>query len=101
MLSAAQDLGYHALLKNLGIEVPLRVWTESTAAIGICQRQGLGKVRHLDGQTLWIQQAVRAGKIDLRKIDGNKNAVDLLTKQSISEALLEMLVKIFVAGTDG
>ena len=92
---AGQGLGYQALLKDLGLDVPLRVWTDSSAAIGICQRQGLGKVRHLDTQTLWIQQAVRAGKIDLRKIDGDKNPADLLTKHSISEARLEMLVKIF------
>ena len=83
------------MLKDLGLDVPLRVWTDSSAAIGICQRQGLGKVRHLDTQTLWIQQAVRAGKVDLRKIDGDKNPADLLTKHSITEARLEMLVKVF------
>ena len=88
-------MGYQALLKDLGLDVPLRVWTDSSAAICICQRQGLGKVRHLDTQTLRTQQAVRAGKIDLRKFDGDKNPADLLTKHSISETRLEMLVKIF------
>ena len=83
------------MLKDLGLDIPLRVWTDSSAAIGICQRQGLGKVRHLDAQTLWIQQAVRAGKVDLRKIDGDKNPADLLTKHSITEARLEMLVEVF------
>ena len=92
---SGQGLGYQAMLKDLGLDVPLRVWTDSSAAICICQRQGLGKVRHLDTQTLWIQQAVRAGKVDLRKIDGDKNPADLLTKHSISEARLEMLVKVF------
>ena len=92
---SGQGLGYQSMLKDLGLEVPLRVWTDSSAAIGICQRQGLGKVRHLDTQTLWIQQAVRTKKIDLRKIDGNKNPADLLTKHSISEARLNMLVGIF------
>ena len=56
---SGQGLGYQALLLDLGVEVPLRVWTDSSAAIGICSRQGLGKFRHLDTQTLWIQQAVR------------------------------------------
>ena len=45
---AGQGLGYQALLEDLGIKVPLRVWTDSSAAIGICSRQGLGKMRHLD-----------------------------------------------------
>ena len=39
---AGQGLGYQAQLKHLGIEAPLRVWTDSSAAIGICSRQGLG-----------------------------------------------------------
>ena len=38
---------------------------------------------------------MRTGKIDPRKIDGDKNPADFLTKHSISEARLEMLVKVF------
>ena len=61
---AGQGLGYQALLKDVGIELPLRVWTDSSAAIGICSRQGLGKLRHLDTHTLWIQQAVRTKRVE-------------------------------------
>ena len=49
---SGQGLGYQALLEDLGIKVPLRVWTDSNAAIGICSRQGLGQMRHLDAHTL-------------------------------------------------
>ena len=91
---SGQGLGYQSLLRDLGVDVPLRVWTDSSAAIGICQRQGLGKVRHLDTQTLWVQQAVRTGKVDLRKVDGEKNPADLLTKHSLSRVRLEMLVDL-------
>ena len=91
---SGQGLGYQALLRDLGITVPLRVWTDSNAAIGICQRQGLGKVRHLDTQTLWIQQAVRAGRVDLRKVHGESNPADLFTKHSLTQARLEMLVNL-------
>ena len=48
---AGQGLGYKALLQDLGVDVPLRLWTDSSAAIGICSRQGLGKLRHLDTHT--------------------------------------------------
>ncbi len=89
---AGQGLGYQALLSDLGASVPLRVWTDSSAAVGICQRQGLGKLRHLDTQTLWVQQAVRTGRVDLRKVLGERNPADLLTKHSLSRARLEMLV---------
>ena len=63
---AGQGLGFQSILKDLGVLVLLRVWTDSTAAIGICSRQGLGKLCHLDA--LWIQQEVRTGRVDLRKI---------------------------------
>ena len=46
-----QGLGYQALLRDVGIELPLRVWTDSSAAIGICSRQGLNKFNHLDTHT--------------------------------------------------
>ena len=92
---SGQGLGYQALLSDLGVTAPLCVWTDSEAAIGICSRQGLGKLRHLDTHTLWIQQAVRSGRVGLRKVLGEKNPADLLTKHSLSRARLEMLVGVF------
>ncbi len=92
--AAGQGLGYQALLRDLGVAVPLRVWTDSSAAIGICSRQGLGKLRHLDTQTLWVQQAVRTGRIDLRKVLGEENPADLLTKHSLSRARLLKFVEL-------
>ena len=92
---AGQGLGYQALLSDLGVDVPLRVWTDSSAAIGICSRQGLGKLRHIDAHMLWIQQAVRSGRVDLRKIDGEKNPADLLTKHSLSRDKLWQLTQLY------
>ncbi len=92
---SGQGLGYQALLADLGVNVPLRVWTDSSAAIGICSRQGLGKLRHLDTHTLWIQQAVRSRRIDLRKVPGESNPADLLTKHSLSRQRIEELVALF------
>ena len=90
---AGQGLGYKALPQDLGVGARLRVWTDSIAAIGICTRQVLGKQRHLDTHTLWIQQAVRTGRVDLRKALGEENPADLLTKHSLSRQRLEKLVE--------
>ena len=92
---AGQGLGYQALLNDIGVALPLRVWTDSSAAIGICSRQGLGKLRHLDTHTLWIQQAVRTRRLDLKKVPGEQNPADLLTKHSNSRQRLEDLVTLF------
>ena len=70
-------------------------WTDSEAAIGISSRQGLGKLRHLDTHTLWIQHAVRSGRVDLRKILGETNPADIFTKHSLSRERLQMLTGIF------
>ena len=96
--AAGQGLGYQSLLKDLGIDLPLCVWTDSSAAIGICSRQGLGKLRHLDTHTLWIQQAVRTERIDLKKVLGTENPADLLTKHGISRERLGQLIDLFNCG---
>jgi hypothetical protein len=88
-------LGYQSLLRDLGHELPVRVWTDSSAALGICSRQGLGKLRHLDTHTLWVQQAVRSQRIDLRKVDGERNPADLFTKHSLSREKLMALKTLF------
>jgi len=92
---AGQGLGYQSLLKDLGMAVPLRMWTDSSAAIGICSRQGLGKLRHLDTHTLWVQQAVRSKRLELKKVLGDENPADLMTKHSISKDRMEKLIALY------
>jgi hypothetical protein len=92
---AGVGLGFQSLLKDVGISAPVRVWTDSSAAVGICSRQGLGKMRHLDTHTLWVQQAVRSRRLELRKVDGEANPADLFTKHSLSRERLGKLVSLF------
>ena len=54
----------------LGKEVgKIGVYTDASAAIGIVQRKGAGKVRHIDVGMLWIQQDCRSGKVDVWKVE--------------------------------
>ena len=76
---AGMGLGFQSLMAALGISLPVRVWTDSSAAIGTCSRQGLGKFRPLDTLLLWIQQAVRTRPIDFRKIRGVPNPAATFT----------------------
>ncbi len=46
--AAGVGLGLQSLLKDLHLDVSVRVWTDSTATMGICGRQGLCKLRHVD-----------------------------------------------------
>ena len=53
---AAAALGLESLLVDLGRQISCKVRADSTAAIGIAFRSGLGKLRHLNVQYLWIQE---------------------------------------------
>ncbi len=92
---AGMGLGYQALLQDLWIHEDLGVWTDSSAAIGIAGRQGLGKLRHLDTHTLWLQQAVRSKRLELKKVLGTANPADVLTKHSLTREKLLELVDLF------
>ena len=54
--TACDTLGIASLLKDLGQEVKLRMHMDASAALGIAQRRGVGKVRHLSTGTLWLQE---------------------------------------------
>ena len=88
---AAQALGLQSLLMDLGWSLKIRVHSDATAAIGICRRKGLGKVRHLDTTDLWIQDKVRGMKLELVKILGTENPADVLTKY-VTRQLMEAAI---------
>ena len=96
--ACAVTLGYKPLLADLGLQVPGRVWTDSSAAIGICKRQGLGKLRHLDTQMLWVQQRVRNNDLDLYYVPGEKNPADVFTKPNIPQTRMDSLLRCMGCG---
>ena len=91
---SGMGLGFQSLMADLGHALPLRVWTDSSAAIWICTRQGLGKMRHIDTHLLCVQQAVRSGRVDLRKVLGEENPADLFTKHLSSRERVQKLVTL-------
>lgn len=92
---ASAGLGMKALYGDIGYHLPLRLWTDSSAAIGIASRQGLGKLRHLECTSLWLQQRLRQRDLEIRKIAGENNPADLYTKHLESKAKIEQLIGLF------
>ena len=78
--AASEGLGLKAM--TMDYHKPLSPWmfVDSTAAIGVAQRVGLSKLRHLETQSLWLQEAVRDKRIGLSKLHGPVNLADLMTK---------------------
>ena len=89
---AAQSLGLQSLAADLGIKLKLKIMSDATAAIGICRRRGLGKVRHLATADLWVQDRLRKKDFTLDKVLGSENPADMLTKH-VDKATLMKHVK--------
>ena len=67
---ASEGLGAQSIAQDLGITAALTLWADSSAAIGICRRSGIGRVRHLAVGQLWVQERVKDKTLRLRKVAG-------------------------------
>ena len=67
-------------MQGLGVEVRVRTRIDPSVALGISQGRGLGKVRHLELEQLWIQDKVSSGESEVRKVKSEDNKDDVLTK---------------------
>ena len=69
-----------SVARDLVVELKPDVHADSSAAIGLFNRRGLCKVRHLAVAQLWVQDLVRSRACRLFKVLGTENPADLLTK---------------------
>ena len=53
---------------------------DSSAAVGIANRKGNGKLRHVRVGQLWIQGKVEDEELDISKVNGEDNPADMMTK---------------------
>ena len=70
-------------------EVSGEIRSDASAALGIIGRTGLGKLRHLDTNFLWIQQVSAEKKLKFGKVDGKENVADIMTKNVPKELAVE------------
>jgi hypothetical protein len=94
--TSAEVLGMISLARDLGEEKRGSVWTDSAAALSITQRQGAGKIRHINVGMLWIQQKNKDEEIKYIKIKGEENPADLMTKIPNSKKIEDHLKKMNV-----
>ena len=85
-------VAYTAVLDKLGFEKGatfpcsflhrcrgIKMAVHSDDFIRIAQRKGLGRIRHLHTQSLWVQDAVREQRVFLDKVSGADNLADMYT----------------------
>ena len=98
---ASIALGLQSLAKDLGVELRIEILTDATAAIGICRRRGLGKIRHLHVSDLWIQDRLKTGDFKLTKVAGTDNPADILTKHVTRDILKRHMDMMGLCPEDG
>ena len=91
---ASKALGLRSIASDLGLDFEVAVHTDATAAIGICRRRGLGKIRHLAVADLWVQDKLRTQEFTLHKIAAPENPADALTKHVDRATLDKHLAKM-------
>ena len=80
------------ICEGLGMPVSLEILSDSSAARGMCQRQGTGsKVRHMAMKDLWVQEFFRKNEAELKKVLTDDNWADIGTKY-LDRARLEKLI---------
>lgn len=95
MVSAASEgLGAKAMALDFGGQLGVDIHVDASAASGVAQRKGLGKIRQVDAQSLWIQDAVHQRRVQLQKIKGAQNPADMLTKYLDSGGIATMMAKL-------
>ena len=83
----SSGMGLRSLMKDMDVDINIRVRTDSSAALGVSRRRGLGKLRHIELSQLWLQERVSAGDVQVMKVKGIDNLADALTKHVTQEEI--------------
>ena len=86
-----EAIGLSGVYDELGIPMTIVLQLDSTAAIGMIQRRGTGRARHMDLRHLFLQERLRDGTIGaIEKIDTSVNLADVGTKHFTASRLEEL-----------
>ena len=91
---AVEGLGLVAMAQAFEDTYKVRLHVDASAALGIVQRKGVGKIRHLHTGSLWIQEHQGRNTVTFHKVKGTLNPADLFTKylaRGATEEYLKMM----------
>ena len=99
--AAAEGLGLLSIMRDLGYSCRGQVYGDASAALGITNRKGLGRTRHIDTGLLWIQETAAEKRLSFDKVLGLVNPADLLTKYLTREVMMSHCRRISAEFTEG
>ena len=89
--------------KELGVRLAgggLVLNTDSEAAKSFVSRRGLGRMRHIEVRELWLQEEVRKGRVVVKKVAGQQNPADLMTKFLTTSQVVDRLQRMGIVWKD-
>ena len=87
--------------KEWDVNLEAEVLVDSTAAIGVVNRKGNGKLRHVRIGQLWVQEKRENEELTYHKVKGTENPADLLTKGVVKALKDKYLEKISLKMLEG
>ena len=89
---AQEGLFLQAVMEEVGFgKIPVRVYSDSSAARAISHRSGAGKLKHVEIKQFWIQDLIRRKALTVWKVHAKDNIADILTK-GVGPSVLETLL---------
>ena len=84
---SSELLGFKSIIQDLDKSLGAILYSDASAALGVVQRQGLGRLRHIDCSYLFVQ-ALNANKVvQFAKVWGQENPSDIGTKGLSADAI--------------
>lgn len=77
---SCQVIGLMSFAEDFGAQFNSIVHFDASVAFVVAQAQGLGKFRHMRVQWLWLQDQAKEEIFELRKVNGEENPADFMTK---------------------
>ena len=91
----------HLWMTMVGEACGMKVRSDSSAARAMVQRQGIGRVRHLDAALLWVQQKESEKVFNVGAIGTALNCADIGTKNLTRSRLFGLLYMLKMISSAG
>ena len=83
---SCECIGMVQLAEDWGLNLEGDILVDSSAALGVVSRKGAGRLRHVRGGQLWVQEKHENEELRYGKVKGTDNPADTLTKALTSAA---------------
>ena len=85
--AAMEGIGMISMAASFGDKCTVRMHVDASAALGVIQRKGIGKISHLHTGALWLQEQQVKNVFSFKKINGTASPADWFTKHLSREAM--------------